>query len=347
MNNVFVPVLEKLENNPILQKRVLITAEGFEERSLSFLTAFSNDSIEEILICKYIPEKKSKYSELRRLISTKQPKAKVVELQYNRFEPFSFELQVMNFFSTKICQEIIVDISVMSKYMIMQILCSLATYQGTLRIVYSEPKNYAPKNANDIDEQSKALLLPSSGVQNIVRTPLLSSLVMQRSPALLVAFLSFNEQLIRALLSECTPARLFLINGVPPSLAWREKATNEMHKNIIKEYALDNLVDNQGLLVRKSSTLNPIDTFDILSDIYKTYGERHRLVIAPTGSKMQAVACALIKNCCEDIHIEYPTPESFYIDGYSSSEIKEIHQLLFDNYMMNIKNISDAYMLNG
>ncbi len=62
---------------------------------------------------------------------------------------------------------------------------------------------------------------------------------------------------------------------------------------------------------------------------------------------MQAVACALIKNCCEDIHIEYPTPESFYIEGYSSSKIKQIHQLIFDKYATNIQNISNMYSLNG
>ena len=62
---------------------------------------------------------------------------------------------------------------------------------------------------------------------------------------------------------------------------------------------------------------------------------------------MQAVACALMKNCCEDIHIEYPTPESYYVDGYSSSDIKQIHQLVFDEYKIDIQNIATAYGLHG
>jgi len=347
MDNFIMPQIETLKNNTDIKKRVLITAEGFEERSLSFLSAFNNDSFEDIMICKYIPKKKSKYDKLNEIINAKQSKAKITELQYSRFEPFPFELEFINFLTNKTYEEIFVDISVMSKYMIMQILCALATYKGTLKIIYCEPKNYAPKNANDIDKQGKALLLPSTGVQNIIRTPLLSSLIMQHSPTLLVAFLSFNEQLIRALLSECTPARLLLINGVPPSLLWREKATNDMHKSIINEYASDNLMDEQNLLIRKSSTLNYIESFSILSDIYKSFGERYRIVIAPTGSKMQAVACALIKNCCEDIHIEYPTPESFYIDGYSSSEINQIHQLVFYEYEKDINNIASTYKLHG
>ena len=342
-----MPKLEALQNTSSFKRRMLITAEGFEERSLCFLSEFKNDAFEKILICKYIPQKKSKYNELIQIINTRQPTAEVIELPYNRFEPFPFELQIHDLFFTETFQEIFVDISVMSKYMIMQILCSLIAHQGMLKIIYCEPKNYAPKDANDIDEQSKALLLPSTGVQNIVRTPLLSSLIMQHSPTLLVAFLSFNEQLIRSLLSECTPAKLLLINGVPPSLTWREEATNKMHRGIIKEYAFDNKVDAHNLLLRKSSTLNYIETFDELHEIYMEFGTRYRIVIAPTGSKMQAVACALMKNCCEDIHVEYPTPESFYIDGYSSSEIKQIHQLVFEEYKTDIQRIANAHTLNG
>jgi hypothetical protein len=342
-----MPMPEIYSDKKTDSSRMLITAEGFEERSLSFLTVCRDKSFEKILICRYFPEKKAKYTELKAIIDEKQPQANIKEITFNRFEPFSFELEFHDFIQSNTFQEIVIDISVMSKYMILQILCSLSSYKRIIRIIYTEPENYAPMNSNDIDEQSKSLLLPSTGVQNIVRTPLLTSLIMQHSPTLLVAFLSFNEQLIRALLSECTPARLFLINGVPPNLTWREKATNDMHGNIIKEYAIDNPIDKNGLLLRKSSTLNYIETFEILSEIYKTYGERYRIVVAPTGSKMQAVACALIKNCCEDIHIEYPTPESFYIEGYSSSEIKQIHQLVFNEYAISIQGIANEYKLNG
>jgi len=347
MNNLNMPKLEELKKSSVTKNKILITAEGFEERSLSFLSNNNNESFDNILICKYNPKKESKYDDLIKVINTNQNKANIIELQYNRFDPFPFELEIIDFFSSRKFKEIIVDISVMSKYMIMQILCSLKNHEGVLRIVYSEPVNYAPENTDDIDEQSKAMLLPSTGVQNIVRTPLLSSLVMQHSPTLLVAFLSFNEQLIRALLSECTPTRLLLINGVPPYLSWREEATNKMHINIIKEYSVDNPLDENGLLLRKSSTLDYIETFNILSDIYKVFCERYRIVIAPTGSKMQAVACALIKNCCEDIHIEYPTPESFYTDGYSSSKIKKIHQLVFNEYSKDIQYIASTNRLNG
>jgi hypothetical protein len=199
------------------------------------------------------------------------------------------------------------------------------------------------------DEQQLATSLPSVGVQNIVRTPLLTSLIMQQSPSMLVSFLSFNEQLIRALLFECSPSRVLLINGVPPRplSLWREKAMNDIHKNIIKEYHQDNHLDGNELLERKCSTLYYAETFKMLAEIYNNFGENYRIVISPTGSKMQAIGSSLIKNCCEDIHIEYPTPESYYVDGYSSSEVKEIHQVMFTNFRDFIEEISEVHKLNG
>jgi hypothetical protein len=59
------------------------------------------------------------------------------------------------------------------------------------------------------------------------------------------------------------------------------------------------------------------------------------------------LGCALIKLCCHDIHIEYPIPESYYIDGYSSSEIRQIHQVVFNNIPEIITKISSEYKLNG
>jgi len=62
---------------------------------------------------------------------------------------------------------------------------------------------------------------------------------------------------------------------------------------------------------------------------------------------MQALGCALIKICCPDIHIEYPTPESFYFHGYSSKEIKAVHQIVFNKFSSLMKNNCEGVGLNG
>lgn len=334
------------------KKRMLILAEGFEERSNSFISGCSEVSFDKIVVCRYVPEKESKYTILKSIIKESHKASSVSELVFNRYNPFEFENALSILFSDMgLYDEIVLDISVMSKYMIIQIMCSLAAYNNNLIVIYTEPESYAPSEkefeTNIVGSgQDAAALLPSCGVHDIVRTPLLTSLVMQKSPAILVSFLSFNEQLIRALLSEFNPVHLFLINGVPPELSWREKAMAIIHKRILTEYQSDNPVDENGLPKRKSSTLWYKETFNILSDIYKTYCVTNRIVVSPTGSKMQAVGTSLIKMCCQDIHIEYPTPESYFVSGYSSSNIKTIHQVLFLGFKHVLKAVVADYKLN-
>lgn len=336
----------------IPKKRMLILAEGFEERSNSFISGCSGVFFDIIIICKYAPEKESKYVILKQIIEDHHAASEVKELVFNRYNPFEFENELsMLFYSINLFDEVVLDISVMSKYMIMQVMCSLANYSNDVVVIYSEPESYAPTEKefeyNIVGSgQDAAALLPSYGVYDIIRTPLLTSLIMQKSPAILVSFLSFNEQLIRALLSEFNPVHLLLVNGVPPELSWREKATAIIHNRILHEYKLDNPVDENGLPKRKSSTLFYKETFDILADIYKTYCVTNRIVISPTGSKMQAVATSLIKMCCQDVHIEYPTPESYFVSGYSSSCIKSIHQVLFSGFKHLIDDVVADYKLN-
>ena len=332
------------------EKRLLILAEGFEKRSISFLSSCDNMVFSHIIVCKYKPEKKSKYKELMAIIKKNHPNCKKRELDFNRYNPFEFELALLDVFTcaNTFC-EIVVDISVMSKYMIMQILCSLRDYAGKVRVIYSEPISYAPTKEKfrvHCEEQSAATVLPSYGVHDIIMTPLLSSIYMQKSPTLLIAFLSFNEQLIRALLSDSNPMRLLLINGVPPHLKWREGAMVALHEHIIREYNRENKIDAEHLLQRRTSTLNYIETFEVLAEIYRENCVNNRIVIAPTGSKMQTVACSLIRLCCPDVHIEYPTPESYYVPGYSSSRIRDIHEVIFYDYSTLLTKLPSTYKLD-
>ncbi len=62
---------------------------------------------------------------------------------------------------------------------------------------------------------------------------------------------------------------------------------------------------------------------------------------------MQAVATGLVKACCPDIHIEYPTPESFLVDGYSTFEIHKVHRIVINDYKSTVDAIANYYKLNG
>jgi hypothetical protein len=229
-------------------------------------------------------------------------------------------------------------------------LYGLRRYAGTLSVVYTEPLDYAPTEeeyARSRRSAALAMRFPSYGVHDVVRTPLLASSVMHDRPAALVAFTSFNEQLIRALLSTLCPAHLYLINGVPPHLGWRERATQEIHEQIVKEYERDNATDENGMIRRRSSTLFYEETYTILAQLYRDLRLSNRMILAPTGSKMQAVACALLKICCPDVHVEYPTAESFFIPGFTSSEVKEIHHLEMARFADYVREVADTEQLNG
>lgn len=351
MKNSILPELTFFEKSTFIKdnSKLLIISEGFEERSLAFANKLQGEKLfNDAIICKYFPEKLSRDNELFPLvqnITKNEPQL----IEFSRYEPYKFEEKINEQINCLLLyDEIVIDISVMSKLLICILIYLFKNHTKTIRIIYCEPTEYCPSfdeyNLKK-DIYGKALDLPSFGVHDVVRTPFLSSIVMQRAPSMLIAFLSFNEQLIRALLSSLNPAHLMLINGVPPHLKWREKAMQQIHESIINEFHNDNiLIDN--LLSRKSSTLYLDQTFEILVSLYNDYCFTNRIILAPTGSKMQSVACALFKICCPDIHIEYPTPESYFIKGYSSSTIRNIHELKFPAFKSLMANIVEEYNLN-
>ena len=348
-----LPPVQPFSGEPSLvqNKTLLICADGFEDRSLSFVQLIGSKLFSKVFVLTYQPTRKSRLPELM-MACEKCSHLPPDVIKYDRFHPAVFEGEFPNKINCVLggIEEVVVDVSVMSKLMILIILNTLRTYSGKVRIIYSEPVDYAPTK-NEYDQHYEALRLaaglPSYGVHDVVRTPMLTSVVMQRSPAIIVAFTSFNEQLIRALLSNFNPAHLFLINGVPPTLLWREEATQKMHANVLSDYRVDNPFDTNGRLELRSSTLFYGETFSVLSDIYRKYCVTNRIVLAPTGSKMQALGCALLKLCCPDVHIEYPTPESFLLKGFSSSEIKCIHQVVFPDFCNFIANLATENKLNG
>jgi hypothetical protein len=350
----FLPHIKSLnfQKFNISEKSLFICCEGFEERSLNFVQQIDKHIIfSKSIVITYRPEKKSRLDEMRPLVESHSQFLPEVKI-FHRFEPQDFENDLLSGLNRIISDidEIIIDISVMSKLMIIILILCLSNFSGRIRIIYSEPVDYAPsKEEFEKLKHDKTNLgwLPSHGVHDVVRTTLTSSVVMQSSPSIGIAFASFNEQLLRALLSVINPSHFFLLNGIPPHLCWREEATQYVNNLIIKDYPVENKLDENGRLKNRVSTLNYIDTFNFLADMYRTYCYSYRFILAPTGSKLQALACGLFKACCPDVHIEYPTPESLNFTGFSTPEIRETHEIVFENLSGIIKKVSFEYNLNG
>lgn len=321
-------------------KRLFIGAYGFEERSLGWVNCQREQGaiLNAALVFRYRPPKgKNRISDLRKALvelGTSHPN----DISINSRFPHNIEdiIDKKNMRSlVEEVEEIIVDISAMTKLLILVCLSKLKNFIGTVRIVYSEAENYAPTQT-DYQKSKKGLIIakfPSRGFESIVRTKCLSSIRMQGQPVSMIVFTSFNEQLVRHMLGTINPHRLLFINGRPPRTinAWREHATQEIHSKIIEEYEIDNPSDETGLITRVASTLDYKDTINRIHEIYKQYGTHERIICAATGSKMQTVGLFFAKAAYPDIHIEYPTPDSYFVKGMSEG-IRKVHEVVIPSF---------------
>jgi hypothetical protein len=126
---------------------------------------------------------------------------------------------------------------------------------------------------------------------------------------------------------------LLLINGRPPrtEFSWREIATQDIHRDLWMRYPTDNPVGKDGRLQRVASTLYYRETVERLDEIYKNYGMYERIICTATGSKMQTVGLLFSKLRHPDIQIEYPSPDSYYVKGFSNG-VRWVHEILIPNY---------------
>lgn len=166
-------------------------------------------------------------------------------------------------------------------------------------------------------------------------------LLCKRILVVLVAGLSFNEQIVNILVNDINPEKVFLINQGCQRDIWRENAIEEIHRSILEEYGYQKDVVSKFLLTEYDKV------FEFLVKLYKKYWLTNRIILSPTGYKMHAISFAIMKILCPDIHIEYPTPESYLFEGYSCDEIKSIYELEFNNFEKCLSELYEQYKLGG
>lgn len=223
---------------------------------------------------------------------------------------------------------VVLDVSGLTKFVILVLLTKLWSFGFAVKLVMTIAHQYCPtreeyEQTMSRDGSSVRIIAgqPSSGASAILRSTCLISARMQGQPVCAVAFTSFNEELIRHAIGTINPHRLVLINGMPPSArnAWRAYATQVIHGRLIADNSLDNPVsETTGLLDRTVSTLYLEETLSLLESLHSSIGLYERMIYFATGSKMQTVALAIHKFRNRDVHIEYPTPSSYFFREYSS-----------------------------
>ena len=220
-----------------------------------------------------------------------------------------------------------IDISAMSRMLAVQVIVALARRECGLagvHVLYTEAGSYPPTKEEvegGTARQGMVNSYISSGVWELAAIPELSAPAALNEAMRLVAFPSFNPAQLELLFQELQPTFVDLISGVPPrgENAWRPEAIRRLNAKAVGGL--------RGVGHYSASTLDYRETLRLLLRIYDERVAFDRIVISPSGSKMQSVAVALARSFLRDIQIVYPTPQIFLEPRRHTLGAKQIYEL--------------------
>jgi hypothetical protein len=347
-----LPPLESCDRVLLEEGEIVVHAPGFERRTMAVADSVASAGGARSILLDYLPRNpNNRLKEVRNALLAKGVKVADEDIiEYNRFEPGNFEARLKRRLVAGGERKAVIDISTMSKLAIMLVLNVCQQLQFKVRILYTEAQTYGPseekfKNARAKNEIHRPTLQVFTGVHGVVRVDSLASVAMQGQPTAALVFMSFNDALTQILLNTVYPTRLLLINGRPPVHSWREEATAWIHDQVRREWEQDNplqpaIPGGEPMPRRVASTLDYRETVSLLLELYWDLSASYRVLLAPAGSKLQAVGCYLVKALHPDIHIEYPSPEGF--SPYYSSGSGARWLLNFGQLSKRLSAISDA-----
>lgn len=328
------PTLESISTLRFGRDDCLVVCAGFEDRALSFLNYATThlDDPFRVLLIRYLPfMNENRSSEMQKICQGAG--LNYSDIVYDRQEPVGFGDLFLKAVGA-LGGRLYIDISGMSRLMIVQVLVSLATRQNGFAqstVLYAEASEYPPGKAevqNAIDKSEVdplySIMLLSSGVFEVTIVPELLSSSLDGQQMRLIAFPSFNTDQLTALRAELQPSRYSIIHGAPPAAKnqWRTEAISKLNH-------MDSMKGEESYF---TSTLDYRETLDRLVDIYHRYGAAERILIAPTGSKMQTVAVAIFRAFVRDVQIVYPTPRSFTSPDRYTIGVENQYQLQLDTF---------------
>lgn len=334
LRGLMKPALEPAEGIVLREDDSLILCAGFEERAVESLRRFVVCGCSGFLaiVVTYKPHiAANRLGEIRELCA--KADATVVEVPYDRENPVGAGEALVHAVGKR-QGRILLDVSGMSRLLIVQALVAFGESGqgiGQVCIVYTEAKEYPPSR----EEVQRALatagpgtiyelVFLSSGVFGVIIVPELSSVALHGRPVRLVAFPSFNPDQLAMLRSELQPSYFTLVHGLPhlKENAWRRDAIKVLN-------ATEQIPRREDF---EASTLDYRQVLDLLLYIYATHGASERIVIAPTGSKMQAVAVGLFRLFMGDVQIAYPPPRAYPCPEEYTRGVLAVYRLPLDAF---------------
>lgn len=328
------PSLLPIDTVPVNKDDTLILCAGFEDRAIKALDlAIESGTIGfSLVIIEYLPDvHENKIGEI--INKCKKCGISFNRLTYDRQNPSGIGNKLLNILKPD-SGRIYVDISAMSRLLIVQILSTLGQSPfdfSKVSLLYTIALEYPPseKEVDDdiirMEEDSfySAMFL-SSGIFELTVVPELSSVSLEGQSIRVVAFPSFNPDQLATLRTEVQASFFTLIHGIPPlkENTWRPHKIKALNRT-------EEIANREDIEV---STLEYQETLTALLDIYDKYGVMERIIIAPTGSKMQAVAVGIFRAFMDDIQIVYPTPRIFPKPKEYTKGSRQLYLLHLDSF---------------
>jgi hypothetical protein len=337
----------------------LVLAAGSEDRGLGFLHLLSRSKrrpgalYQGVSLLNYAPHDAAtdhNKKEILRLL--KKGGLKPLEYSFDSGNPGDFldtAEQIIK--QAQGASHIYLDISVMSKLLILYLLNAFWKNNTGFSVIYSEAKRYRPS----LSEYRRSLgkghfgqdigmeFLFSGVFEPIIPRPFVGRAPLGR-PRALITFLGFNKrQAIGA--AAIVPYQLFVpVVSVPPNpkWKWREKALIRINNygllasgqriGDIPELKRDkngNYSIPKGEYRLHLSTFDYVKTVQALSQLSIAHRYTHFLTIAPFGSKLQALGVFIFTRIRRETQIVYASPRDFH-PRYSEG-IKATHEIKFLN----------------
>jgi len=329
------PALEPADSLKLDSGDCLVLCAGFEDRAVAFLKdAASQSGRFRVLLIDYLPfMNENRRSQIHDICRAAGIAYSV--LTYDRQDPSGFGDSFPNALGP-VHGRLYIDVSGMSRLLIVQILVSLGIRTfgfSRTTVLYAEATEYPPNHQEVREALSKSdvdplysIMLLSSGVFDVMVVPELLSISLDGQQARLIAFPSFNTDQLTALRTELQPSRYSIIHGDPPAPEnkWRTEAIAKLNHT-------DNLKGEEDFT---TDTLDYRETLNRLLEIYRLHGATERILIAPTGSKMQTVAVGIFRAFVRDVQIVYPTPSAFTSPTSYTIGVKKRYQLPLDSFAL-------------
>lgn len=320
------PELMKVEVPLVAAGDVMVLCGGFEERAVGILRGMCNAGRRgfRLVLIQYQPEYEANRMEE---IEDLAERAGIVvrKCTYDRRSPAGIGRRVSELSERR--GRVWVDISGMSRLLIVQVLLGLLAYTDrAVSIVYGEASEYRPtqerfeRDRNSGGDGQRMSYL-SSGIYEVAATPELGSISMVGEAIRLIAFPSFDPAQLKNLVEELQPTYAEVVHGIPPA------KLNRWRMDAIKEINGATLVELKGAKEHAVSTRDYRETLDLLLEIYASRSMFDRLVVAPTGSKMQAVGVAMFRLALDDVQVVYPTPLRFTDERTYTLGMGQVYQL--------------------